>query len=239
MNLGRKQLVLIYILIIPILLAAVPAFGQRATFGIDVGQTSDRFGALPRNSALVGDIEGEVVVLERASKQGDPNIVAGGEIRLPADTSAHANEFAGFAGADFHLGDRFILGIHVQARKIYQPTSFTDGQFFTRYKMLFLEIPVVAEYRFGALKRGFVQVQGSWEFSPRFGDPKTGTPVYPHPTFDHGYFVRGSAGYTFGRWYAKATYESRFLKFQQDLGNPNNLNNWRTDRATGGVGFSF
>ncbi len=237
MNLGRKHLVLI--LIIPIFLAAVPAHSQRGTFGIDIGQTTDRFGALPRTTALVGDIEGQFVVLERASKEGDPNIVAGGEIRLPADTSSHANEFAAFAGPDFHLGNHFILGIHAQARKIYQPTSFTDGQFFTRYKMLFLELPVVAEYRFGALKRGFVQAQGSWEFSPHFTNPKTGAPAFPHPNLDHGYFLRGSAGYTFGHWYLKASYESRFFKFQQNLGNPNNLNNWRTDRVTGGVGFAF
>src|SRR5579871_2643633 len=42
------------------LLAAAPAFCQRSTFGIDVGQTSDKFGSLNKVNGLEADIEGQV-----------------------------------------------------------------------------------------------------------------------------------------------------------------------------------
>jgi len=61
----------------------------------------------------------------------------------------------------------------------------------------------------------------------------------PNPKFDHGYFVRGSLGYNFGKWYAKATYETRYFKFADNQNNPSGLYNWRTNLITGGLGFVF
>ncbi len=53
-------------------LAAVPAYCQRGTFGIDVGQTSDKFGALSSVSGLVFGIDGQFTVLKPSKKAGRP-----------------------------------------------------------------------------------------------------------------------------------------------------------------------
>ena len=84
-----------------------------------------------------------------------------------------------------------------------------------------------------------VEVQGAPEFGPRFHRPSSTQVILTNPRLDHGYFVRGSLGYTFGKWYAKATYESRYFKFVADPGNPNNLYNWKSNLISGGVGFAF
>jgi len=220
-------------------LFAIPAYSQKATLGIDVGQTSDKFGGLARTTSVLGDLEGKFTIIERADKEGDPNLVAGGEIRVPADTSSHASEFAVFAGPEFHFGSHFMAGFHAQVRKVYLPSSEVSGQFFDRDKMLLFELPAVVEYKFGSpAKHVFIQAQVSPEFSPHF-TVATSPPPSPNPNLDHGYTIRGIAGYNFGRWYARATYETRYFQFKQNLGNPNGLYNWRTDAVTGGIGFSF
>ena len=219
------------------LLAAAPAYCQRSTFGIDVGQTSDKFGGLSSKSGLEADIEGQVTILHSNPKKGGASIVAGGEIRLPTDTANHAKEFAVFGGPRFHAGNLWF-GVDAQIRKIYLPTANVDNQIFVRDKMELLELPVVIRYDFGSAKRAFVQVQGAPEFSPRFRSNGS-TVQLPHPNFDHGYLIRGSAGYNFGKWYAKATYETRYFKFLSNQNNPTNLYNWRSDLITGGVGFVF
>ena len=61
----------------------------------------------------------------------------------------------------------------------------------------------------------------------------------PHPNFDHGYYLRGSVGYSFGKWYAQGTYETRYFKFDQNPNNPSNLYNWKSNMITGGVGLNF
>jgi hypothetical protein len=62
----------------------------------------------------------------------------------------------------------------------------------------------------------------------------------PHPSFDHGYTFRGSVGYTFGKWwYVKGSYETRYFKFADNLGNPSSLYNWKSNLITGGVGLRF
>ena len=74
----------------------------------------------------------------------------------------------------------------------------------------------------------------------RFRDAVDGVRLLPpHPNLDHGYFVRGSAGYNFGKWYAKATYENRYFRFLNNQNNPNGLYNWRSNLISGGVGFVF
>ena len=81
-------------------------------------------------------------------------------------------------------------------------------------------------------------MQGAPEFTPRF--KKAGSTLQlPHPNFDHGYFVRGTVGYSLGKWYVKASYESRYFKFLENPNNPTNLYNWRSNVITGGVGFVF
>ena len=104
--------------------------------------------------------------------------------------------------------------------------------------MELLEIPVVLRYKFGPEKRAFIEAEGAPEFSPRWRSAGSLSPL-PNPNFDHGYFVRGGIGYVFGKWYAKATYETRYFKFNANQFNPNNLYNWRTNGIIGGVGFSF
>jgi hypothetical protein len=219
------------------LLAAVPAYCQRGTFGVDVGQTSDKFGALSAVSGLEADVEGQFTVFPSNPKTGRPAIFAGGEIRLPTDTQNHAKEFAVFGGPNFQFHD-LSIGVDAQIRKIYLPPANVDNQVFVRYKLELLEIPVVLKYKFGPAKRAFVQAEGAPEFAPHYRSSGSLSPL-PHPNLDHGYFVRGSAGYNFGKWYAKATYETRYFKFADNQNNPNGLYNWRSNLITGGVGFVF
>jgi hypothetical protein len=218
-------------------LAVVPAYCQRGTFGVDVGETTDRFGALPSFTGAEANIEGQVAILKQNMKTGRPAIVAGGEIRLPTDTANHAKEYAIFGGAEFQMHN-LTVGVDGQVRKVYLPASVVDNQFFVRYKMELLELPIVFRYKFGTSKRAFIEAKGAPEFSPRWRSAGSLAPL-PNPRFDHGYFIQGSAGYNFGKWYAKATYETRYFKFVPDLGNPNGLYNWRSTMVTGGVGFSF
>jgi hypothetical protein len=221
-----------------IVLASVPAYCQRGTFGIDFGQTSDKFDALSSVSGLEVGIDGQLTVLKSNAKQGRPSVVAGGEIRLPSDTGNHAREYAVFGGPRFQARD-LSIGFNVQVRKIVLPTANVNNQFFARDTMELLELPLVLKYNFGSNKRAWVEVQGAPEFTPRFHRPSSAQVILPNPRLDHGYVVRGSVGYTFGKWYAKATYESRYFKFVPDPGNPNNLYNWKSNLISGGVGLSF
>ena len=50
------------------LLAAVPAYCQRGTLDLNVGQTSDRFGSLAPVTSAVIDINGEVTVIPASAK---------------------------------------------------------------------------------------------------------------------------------------------------------------------------
>ena len=225
------------VLVCLIALATFPASGQRGTFGIDVGQTSDKFGAQPSVSGLVFGIDGQITVLKGNQKEGGASIVAGGEIRLPSDTSNHAKEYAIFGGPAFQFHN-LTIGVNAQIRKIYLPVANVENQFFVRDKMELLEIPLVLRYKFGSDKRAFIEAQGAPEFSPRFRSAGSLSPL-PNPNFDHGYFVRGSAGYVFGRWYAKATYETRYFKFEANPNNPSSLYNWRTNVISGGFGVAF
>ena len=240
MKLCTKQIVRVFLFFLALfIVTSHRAYSQRSSFGIDLGETTDRFGALARTTTGEADIEGSVIVLNRANSPGDPNVVAGGEAQLPVDTSTHAPEFAGFVGPEFNIGKHFMLGFHAQVRKIYPPTSDVNGFFFPRYKMLLLEIPAVAEYRFGSSGHAFIRAQVSPEFAPHYNQSSSGPSAFPGPSFDHAYTIRASAGYTFGRWYAKANYETRYFKFATNLGNPNNLNNWRSDKASAGIGVAF
>lgn len=225
--------------LVVISLTKPPAHGQRVTLGIEAGQTSDKFGGLARATAAEVGIDGEAIVIRGNHKEDMPDIVAGGEIRLPADTSAHASEFAAYAGPMFWAGSHLSLGFHAQVRKIYRPTSDVNGVFFTRDRMMLLELPAVLQCRFGAARHTFVEAQVSPEFSPHYTPSSGGPPPVPNPSLDHGYSMRGSVGYTSGKWYAKATYATRYFKFAPVTQSPNNLYNWRTDFVTGGVGIVF
>jgi len=219
------------------LLAAVPAYCQRGTFGIDVGSSSDKFDSLSSVSGVVVGIDGELTVLQANEKSGRPAIVAGGEIRLPTDTANHAKEYALFGGPRFHIRD-LSIGFNVQVHRIILPTANVDNQFFNRYTMNLLETPLVLRYNFGTDKRVFVELQGAPEFTPHYKRSSAAI-ILAHPNFDHGYFVRGSVGYRFGIWYAKASYETRYFKFNADPENPNGLYNWKSNLISGGVGFWF
>ena len=217
------------------LLAAVPAYCQRGTFGIVVGQTSDKFDTLSSVNGVEFGIDGQLTVLKETAKR--PSIVAGGEILLPSDTGNHAREYAVFGGPRFHVRD-LSIGFNAQVRRIVLPTALVDNQFFNRYTLEMLEIPVVLKYNFLTSKKAFIEVQGAPEFTPRF-KKSSSLITLPHPNWDHGYFLRGSLGYTFGYWYAKATYQTRYFKFVSDPENPNGLYNWKSNLIYGGVGFSF
>ena len=217
------------------LLAAVPAYCQRGTLGIDIGQTSDKFDTLSSVNGLEFGVDGKVTVLKATPKR--PSIVAGGEILLPKDSGNHAREYALYGGPRFQVRD-LSIGFNAQVRRINLPTAFVDNQFFNRYGLGMLEIPLVIKYNFLSSKRAYIEVQGAPEFTPHFR--KSSSLIFlPHPNWDHGYFLRGSVGYNFGSWYAKATYQTRYFRFVDDPENPNGLYNWKSSFITGGVGFSF
>lgn len=221
-----------------ILLAAVPAYCQRGTFGIDVGQTSDKFNSLSSVGDLIYGIDGQITVLKGNTKEKGPSVVAGGEIRLPSDSGSHAREYAVFGGPRFHARD-FLIGFNVQFRQINLPTANVDNQFFARYRMRLLETPLVIRYNLGPEKRLFVEAEGAPEFTPHWHRPSSTLLVLPNPRLDHGYFVRGTLGYRFGPWYVKGMYENRYFRFISDQGNPSNLYNWKTNLIYGGVGVAF
>ena len=223
-----------------LILVAVPAYCQeRGNFGIILGQTSDKFDSLSSVGGLVVGIDGQMAVLKGGGKTNRPSLVAGGEIRLPSDTGNHAREYAFFGGPHFHAGN-FLVGFNVQLRQINLPTADVDNQFFVRYRMRLLELPLVIKYNFGPDKRFFVEAQGAPEFTPHWHRPSTTQLVLPNPRLDHGYFIRGTVGYTFAKfYYVKAMYENRYFKFVPDLGNPNNLYNWKTNLISGGIGVVF
>jgi len=235
MNRCRMHLILVCL----VFLAAVPAYCQRGTFGVDIGETTDKFGSVPSDSGLEADIDGQITVLKPSKKhEGGPSIVAGGEVRLPTDTSNHAREFAVYGGFEFKFHNNLTIGVDGQVRKIYLPPSTVDNQVFVRDKMETVEIPLLVRYAFGTSRRAYVQVQGAPEFSPRWRSAGSLVDL-PNPNFDHGYSLRGTAGYDFGRWYAKATYETRYFKFIENAGNPSNLYNWKSNLISGGVGVVF
>jgi len=220
-----------------IFLASVPAYCQRGTFGINLGQTSDKFDTLSSVGGFVVGIDGQLTILKGNAKENGPSLVAGGEIRLPSDTANHAKEYAVFGGPRFRARD-LSIGFNAQLRRIVLPTANVENQVFERYTLDLLELPLVLKYNLGPGKRAFIEVQGAPEFTPHFVRSSSSITL-PHPRFDHGYFLRGSVGYTFGVWYAKATYENRYFKFIPDPGNPNGLYNWKSNLISGGVGFSF
>jgi hypothetical protein len=214
--------------------------GERGFIGLEAGQTSDRFGGIAPVKGFLGGVEGEVVVINGVSrKEGLPNILLGGEIRFPSETSQHASEFSAFVGPQFRAGGHFSIGFHVQLHKLFVPPGQLEGVTFNRDKMLLLELPVVLEFKSAATHGLFFQLQGSPEFSPRLKSNVAGPPAHPKPTFDYGYTARASLGYILGRWYAKATYQRRNLRFKDTLGNPLDLYNWRSDQITGGFGLTF
>lgn len=233
---NRQNLVLILFLF---LLAVSSAHAQRAAVGIDVGETKDKFGGLTSDTAAFGAVSGDFIIIQGKNKEQTPSIVAGGEIRFPADTSSHTTEFAVYGGPMFHFGQHFSAGFHAQVRKILMPSSTLNGQVFARYNMELLELPGVLEYKFSTSpKHAYLQAQVSPEFTPKYKAPNSGT-GYPHPILEHGYYIRGTAGYVFGKWYARATYQTRYFRFSPTIGNPSGLANWRSDSVTGGVGVVF
>ncbi len=219
------------------LLAAVPAYCQRGNFDLNLGETKDKFGSLPTSTGLEFDITGQYTVIQRSPKGGGASIVTGGEVRVSGDHSNHATEFAVYGGPAFQTHN-FSIGVNAQVRKIFLPPSTVDNQVFNRGNFELFQLPLVIRYSFLSSKRAFVQVQGEPEFTPRFLAPKTGVSL-PKPNFDYGYTVRGSVGYSFGKWYAQGTYENRYFKFLSNPGNPNNLYNWKNVMVTGGVGITF
>lgn len=219
------------------LLATIPAYSQRGTLGIDVGASSDKFGAQPQTTAPDLGLNA-LFTLFQANKDGRPNIVLGGELRAPDDTSTHATEFAVFGGPIFPWGN-FSIGLNAGIRKILLPHAQVDGTILDRYDMELLELPLILKYKFGPDKRAFIQVQGEPEFTPRFKSSLKSLIGVPHPNFDHAYTVRGSLGYSFGKWYVKGTYETRYFKFLDNQNNPLGLYNWRSNNLTGGVGLNF
>jgi hypothetical protein len=224
-----------------LLLAAVPAYCQdRGMFGAILGSTSDKFDSLSSSNSLLVGIDGQMAVIKGGGKTNRPSIVGGGEIRLPDDTGNHAREYAFYGGPRFHVRHDLLIGFNAQLRQITLPTANVDNQFFARDRMRLFELPVVIQYKFGPDKRMFVEAQGAPEFTPHWHRPSSNQVALPNPRLDHGYFIRGTVGYTFAKfYYAKAMYENRYFKMVPDLGNPNNLYNWKTNLISGGIGVVF
>jgi hypothetical protein len=238
----KTQSVRVCLLLLTAVWFALPARAQdyqRGYLGLDAGETSDKFGGVAPVWGFEGGVDGEFALFKSTEKKGSPYLAIGGEIRFPADTQKHSSEFAGYAGPQFAAGTHWDIGFHVQVRKLFVPPGQLGGVAFSRDKMLMLELPFVVEYKFGPALHAFVQLQVSPEFSPRLRATTDQPPVLPNPSFDYGYSGRATVGYSLGKWYVKGTYQSRYLKFKQDLGNPNELYNWRATQITGGVGVTF
>jgi hypothetical protein len=235
MNLRNPLLALVCMLF----LAIIPAYCQNGDISLNIAATSDKFGDLARTTAAEAILDGQFAAYHTQDKEHGPVIMVGGEVRYPFDTTNHSTEFALFGGPMFRLNSSFSFGVHAQFRETYLPSSIISGIEFNRYNMRLFELPILAEYKFGTDKRAFVQAQAMPEFTPHFKNPSSGPPPYPHPNFDHGYTLRAVAGYNFGKWYAKAMYETRYFKFEPTYPNPDGLYNWRTDMVSGGVGLTF
>jgi hypothetical protein len=221
------------------LLATVSAYCQHGSIDINVGETSDKFDTLPSVTGPVLDLNGELTVKKPSAKYGGPSIVAGGEVRVPTDDANHAKEFAVFGGVAFQARSNFSIGVNAQVRKIDLPIATLENQILVRGNLELFQLPIVLKYKFGPDKRAFVHVQGEPEFTPRYRAPSSTLITLPHPNFDHGYTLRGSVGYNFGKWYAQGTYETQYFKFLANPGNPSNLYNWKSNMITGGVGVVF
>ena len=225
------------------LLAAISAFAQqRINLGVDAGESSDKFGTQSAVSGFVASLNAQGIILLGNKKSGTPDVIAGGEAILPSDTGNHAKEYNVYGGLRWHPGN-LTFGFDVGIRKLDPPAAFLNNQYYNRDTMEFLEIPGTIRYSFGSGKHAFVQVNGAPEFGPRYHVPAS-SPLFTNPTlykpnFDHGYFVRGTVGYDFGKWYARATYETRFIRFHNNANNPEGLYNWKTNAITGGLGVSF
>ena len=102
------------------LLATVPAYCQRGTLDLNVGETSDKFGALAPVTGTVVDLNGELTVIKTSQKNGGPSIVDGGEVRVPTDSANHAKEFAVYGGLAWGVHN-FSIGVNAEVRKILMP----------------------------------------------------------------------------------------------------------------------
>jgi hypothetical protein len=235
---GKADLVRMSLFLL-FLLATVPAYCQRGTLDLNVGETSDKFGALAPVTGTALDLNGELTVIKPSQKNGGPSIVAGGEVRVPTDTSNHAKEVAVYGGLAWGAHN-FSIGVNAEVRKIYMPVATVDGQVLNRDNLELFELPLVIKYKFGPGRHAFFEVQGEPEFSPHYKTSPLSRVILPFPTLDHGYDLRGSVGYTFGKWwYVKGTYDSRYFKFDAGQGNPTSLYNWKSNLITGGVGVRF
>jgi hypothetical protein len=227
------------------LLASVPAYCQRGTLGVNFGEVTDKSGSLSTVAGTEGSVDGQVMLFQGNPKDGTPSIVVGGEVRFPFDTTNHPREYAAFGGPEFHIGRNFLIGVHVQLRKIDVPPiplpggGLTPPGVFNRANMELLQIPLVLQYKFGPGRHAFIRAEGEPEFTPRFHLTAAEAASLPKPHFNYGYTVRGSLGYDFGKWYVKGTYETRYFKFTNNVGNPGGLWNWKTNVMTGGVGIAF
>src|ERR1035437_4842140 len=141
------------------LLVTVPAYCQRGTLDLNVGETSDKFGALATVTGTALDINGELTVIKPSAKNGGPSIVAGGEVRVPTDTANHAKEFAVYGGIAFGVRN-LSIGVNAEVRKILMPAAFVNGQVLNRDNLELLELPLVIKYKFGPGKRAFVEARG-------------------------------------------------------------------------------
>jgi hypothetical protein len=220
-------------------LAALPAYAQRGDIAINGGETIDHFGGQSQATGAIAALDGQLLVFRSPDRDRGADVVVGGEVRFPQDTNNHASEQAVFGGPVFHFGKHLSAGIHAQIHRLVLPPNFAGGLVFNRDRMELLEIPGVVEYKFGPNNHFFVRAEGGPEFSPHFKNPPSGAEPFDHPQLDHGYFVRGTLGYNFGKWFVKGTYQTRYFKFNPDVGNPDNVYNWRNDFVTAGVGLNF
>jgi hypothetical protein len=221
-------------------LATLPAYCQRGTVAIDAGQISDHFANFPPFTSGLVDVNGELTIKQPSAKSGGPGIVAGGEFRVPFEDNNHAREWAVYGGLMFAVRKDLSIGVDGQIRKIYMPVATVGDQVFPRNNIELFQLPIVVRYKFGPAKRVFFEARGEPEFTPRFRNLLPTEVQLPKPGFDHGYTLRGSVGYTFNKWYfVRASYETRYFKFVEGPGNPNNLYNWKSNVISGGVGLNF
>ena len=97
------------------------------------------------------------------------------------------------------------------------------------------------KYKFGPAKKAFAEASGRSGIQPALSRHSPASLVLAAESQSSIMHTSraGSLGYTFGNWYAKATYETRYFKFVENAGNPSNLYNWKSNLISGGIGVSF
>ena len=183
--------------------AVVPAFAQRGNLGVDVGaslrpvrQHPFRLQRLSRRERRIRHHKTlhQERILPASSPAANPRPLRHQQsrqgirrLRRPALRSSRLHHRRRRSGP----------------QNLYSPPPSSDNQILNRDRIELLQIPLVLKYKFGPAKRAFISAQGEPEFTPHYKTISSASVSLPDPGFDHGYTLRGTVGYNFGKWYVQ------------------------------------